>query len=245
MSLFPTSDPIEEARLLLPWYITGKLTEPERKLVEHVLAQSPELQADHQRELRMVDLIHANTGLLQLTAVDTTPQRLSKLMKRIERETNPPVILPTPPIAPDTVKKPLSLRQFLLNLLPDMAWLTPTNAVFATLLIVQVGVLIWFAQIASTSKENNYVSASVMDAQTAISVTNGMKLLVEFKDDAQVQQVRDFLLKWNAHITDGPDANNLFKIEVKGTSSTDKHSSVILEQMQQDQTVLTFIGQEF
>jgi hypothetical protein len=245
MSLFPNGDPAEEARLLLPWYITGKLTEPERRLVEQMLAQNPELKSDYQRELRMVGLIRENTSLLQLTTVDSTPQRLDKLMKRIEREESAKA---APAARPTTTAKPkaaLGWWQRLRNLLPDSGWLTPANAVFATLLVMQVGVLGWFAHLVTAPTEDLYVSASVADKQTAVPVTDGMKLLVEFKDNAQVQELRSFLLKWNAHITDGPDANNLFKIEIRDTPATDKRSAVILQQMQQDQAVVTFIGQEF
>lgn len=245
MSLFPNGDPAEEARLLLPWYITGKLTEPERKLVEQMLAQNPELKSDYQRELRMVGLIRENTSLLQLTTVDATPQRLDKLMQRIEREENAKVAPAARPTITAKPKAALGWWQHLRNLLPDSGWLTPANAVFATLLVMQVGVLGWFAHLATAPTENLYVSASVADKQTAIPVTDGMKLLVEFKDGAHVQELRSFLLKWNAHITDGPDANNLFKIEIRDTPATDKRSAVILQQMQQDQAVVTFIGQEF
>lgn len=49
MDLYPNGDPVEEARLLLPWYITGKLTEAERALVERMLEQHTDLKEEYLR----------------------------------------------------------------------------------------------------------------------------------------------------------------------------------------------------
>lgn len=250
MSQYPQGDPVEEARLLLPWYITGKLTEPESRLVEKMLEQHPELHEEYQRELRLVDMIRANTGLLHLTAVDTTQQRLDRLMKRIgrdEQEKNP---------SPDNSVKKTSSKgithgwwQFFRSLLPQAGWLTPASAVFALLLLVQAGFLGWFAYQAGNSPDTVYISADVTDSKASIPVTSGMVLLIGFNGNAQVQQMQAFLAKWNARIVDGPDDNNLFTIEIRTPppvgSSADQHSDLILQEMQQDQAMVDFVGRKF
>lgn len=247
MSLYPHGDSVEEARLLLPWYITGKLTEPERKLVERVLETHPELADEYRRELKLVDMIRANTALLQLSAVDTTQQRLEKLMKRIESEEQVNSVLSpaaTPRLAPrrDWLGE---AKQWMLNLLPRWEGLTPANAVFALLLLIQAGFLGWFAHSASSQQEGIYVSATVAGDPTAVPVVNGMVLLVDFNGDARVQQVREFLLHWNARILDGPNDTGYFKIEMKDVLSSDPQAGTILQQMQQDNAVIAFIGREY
>ena len=249
MSLFPQGNPIEEARLLLPWYITGKLSEAEHEFVERVLAQHPSLQAEYRDELAMVGLIRNNASLLQLSTMDSTPQRLDKLMKRIERETrhteSPAVPTQPTPLKPPAQVKP-SWADFLRQWIPNATWFTPANAVFATLLVIQAGLLGWFSQSSfTTNPENIYVSATVSEAPTTVAVTKGMTLLVGFRDEAQIQQLRQFLHQWNAHIIDGPDNNDLFRLQVRDVPATDQRSEVILEQMQQDQNVIAFIGREF
>lgn len=247
MSLYPHGDPVEEARLLLPWYITGKLSESERKLVERILETHPELADEYQRELKLVDMIRANTVLLELSAVDTTQQRLEKLMKRIEREeqTNPAESsVPSRQFAP----KPDWLgevKQWVRKLLPTWEGLTPVNAVFALLLLIQAGFLGWFAHSASSQQEGIYVSATVAGDSTALPVVNGMVLLVDFNGDARIQQVKEFLLHWNARILDGPNDTGYFKIEMKDVMSSDPQASTILQQMQQDNAVIAFIGREY
>jgi hypothetical protein len=249
MSLYPPGNSLEEARLLLPWYITGKLTEPEKKLVELMFEQHPELHEEYVRELNLVGLIRDNNSLLHLTAVDTTQHRLDKLMKRIAREEvqkEGKEELADARLIP--VRKPFRLGAFLQGLLPDMKWLTPANAVFASLLAVQAGFIGWYVHSMSDNKpasENVYLSASVAEDKAAMPIVNGMVLLVDFNGEATFHQVRDFLLHWNARVVDGPVSGNLFKIEVKDVKPSDQRSDVILQQMQQDQKVIAFVGREF
>lgn len=243
MNEFPHGDPVAEARLLLPWYITGKLTAAERQFVAEMLEKYPALLQEHDDELKMVGLLRNNSSLLQLTAVDSTPQRLDKLLKRIrceEEAAEIPVPVALPPSRPG-----FRLGDFLRSLIPQGQWLMPANVVFASLLLVQIGVLGWFAHTAGRP-ETLYVTASAEDGGVAaVPVVQGMRLLVGFNDTAQVQQLREFLQKWNARVIDGPDANALFKVEIRGISPHDQRSEVILQQMLQDQAVLTFAGREF
>jgi len=258
MSRYYQGDYLEEARLLLPWYITGRLTEPEKKLVESMLEKHPVLKREYEHEMTMVGLIRENAGLLQLTAMDTTQQRLNKLMKHIERDQQQmdasvgkamPADIGVATATTKPSPTPPRLLSYLKGWLPKPSWFTPANAVFASLLVIQIGVMAWYMQVSGTSKaapDNNiYVSASVEDHKMTVPVVTGMVLMVDFNEDAQVKQMRKFLNQWNARILDGPDANNLFKIEVKGVPETDKRSEAILQQMQQDQKVVAFVGRDF
>ncbi|SEA42686.1 hypothetical protein SAMN05660964_01584 [Thiothrix caldifontis] len=250
MSQYPHGDPIEEARLLLPWFITGKLSGPERKLVESVLAKYPELADEYRRELKMVDMIRANTALLELSAVDTTQQRLETLMKRIEREEHTENVpqAPPQPLTPQLTWLQ-GLQQKLHHFFSNTSWLIPANAVFASLLLIQAGFLGWFVYTNSASQEgiqdSIYVTATATDDSSVVPLVKGMVLLVDFNGEAQVNQVREFLLRWNARIVDGPESGGLFKIEVKDVSPSAQESDAILQQMGQDNTVVAFIGREY
>ncbi|MEN9501850.1 MAG: hypothetical protein RI964_1135 [Pseudomonadota bacterium] len=267
MSRYPNGDTLEEARLLLPWYITGKLTEPEKELVQRMLEQHPVLQAEYEREVTLVDLIRENHSLLQLTAVDTTGQRLDKLMRRIERENQgnnaagaakpaSPALdqaqttISTPASA-QTSPRPLSTRcwQFLQNLLPSNVGFTPTNAVFASLVVVQAGLVGWYVWSANpmATVSNSALTTTTYQTATApiVATAKDLELLVDFNDAVQIRQVRDFLQRWNAHIIDGPDVNadNYFRLEVRGVQPQDaKQADTIVQQMQQEQTVINFAG---
>lgn len=248
MNSYPHGNPLEEARLLLPWYITGRLTEAEKTLVETMLAQYPELREEYEREINMVGLIRENSSLLQLTALDTTQQRLDKLMKRIERTDHDKADTETSHFPPPVAKpaKAGRWREFLRGLWPENGWLTPANAVFASLLAIQAGFIGWYAHaMTSNNTETVYVSASVVENKQPLPIVKGMVLLVDFNEESKFQQVRDFLRQWNARIMDGPDSGNLFRIEVRDVNPDDKRSDAVLQQMQQDQTLVSFIGREY
>ncbi|EIJ35209.1 hypothetical protein [Thiothrix nivea] len=245
MDLYPNGDPVEEARLLLPWYITGKLTEAERALVERMLEQHTDLKEEYLRELMLVDMIRANESLLRLTAVDTTQQRLDKLLKQIGREERALGQTSREPAMPAARKPVTDWWQFFRNLFPEDGWLKPANAVFALLLLVQAGFLGWFAHALSTSEDSIYVTAGVADNKAEVPVIRGMVLLMGFNGNAPMSQVQDFLLKWDARILDGPDANNLFKVEFRAIDPDDLLSGLTLQQIQQDQAVVDFAGRPF
>ncbi len=260
MSRYPNGDPLEEARLLLPWYITGKLNEPEKELVERMLDQNPTLKAEYEREVALVEVIRENQSLLQLTAVDTTGQRLEKLMRRIEREAPTDTVVSdatshtsvadsigvgvsttSPKRSPSHLGVGQRIWQFLQSLIPLKEGFVPANAVFASLLALQVGFVGWYAWYTQPDTQMTYQSAT---ATTATNTEKGLELLVDFNDRAQVQQVREFLLRWNARIVDGPDvnANSFFRVEVKGISAQEQQADEVVQQMQQEQAIINFAG---
>lgn len=249
MNQYPQGDPVEEARLLLPWYITGKLTEPERRLVEQMLAQHPELHEEYQRELKMVEMIRSNHSLLQLTAVDTTQQRLDKLMKRIGREEqakSAPPVSSSPVTA--TARKAAARQwwQVLADLWPQTGWLTPASMVLAGLLLVQGSVMGWLLY--QYQGEGGIVNETVYESADVPldKVAPGTILLVSFQEAASISQLQAFLGKWNARIVDGPDDNHMFRIELRQVPPSDQQrSDLILREMQQDQSLIGFIGREF
>lgn len=228
----------EEARLLLPWYITGKLNEAERRLVEKALEEYPELRHEYQHELKMVDMIRGNAGLLNLKALDTTEHRLGKLMRRIEQEQA--TASQQKPQAATTGSGKFSLRGFLRNLIPSTDWLTPANAVFATLLVIQAALIGWTLH----DKPTDFFTVTSTDENQGQTPVQGMALLVGFNDDARLGEVNDFLKQWNARIFDGPDAGNLFRIELRDNEPGSPQSKVTLQQIKKNQQLINFIGQE-
>lgn len=264
MSRYPNGDPLEEARLLLPWYITGKLNEPEKELVERMLEQNPTLKAEYEREVALVEVIRENQSLLQLTAVDTTGQRLEKLMRRIEREAPTDTVVSnaashtsvadsigvnvavgastvSPKRSPARPSVGQRVWQFLQSLIPLQEGFVPANAVFASLLALQVGFVGWYAWYTQSGTQMTYQSAT---ATTTANTEKGLELLVDFNDRAQVQQVREFLLRWNARIVDGPDAdaNSFFRVEVRGINAQEQQADEVVQQMQQEQAIINFAG---
>ena len=247
MSQHSNSDPLEEARLLLPWYITGKLTEPESALVQHMLEQHPVLQAEYERELMVVNLIRENHSLLRLTAVDTTSQRLDKLMRRIERDTPSTMVptIPEPPRPVPTADKP-SWWERLKQLFPSGNRFAPAYVGFAALVAVQIGLLAWYSGAVSNSLlKQTQATYQVATADSgAASADSAAKLLVEFDDTDSFAQVKNFLERWHLRIIEGPAHDNtvFFRLEVIDQDLSSQQLDAMVQQMQQEQGIINFAG---
>lgn len=232
-------NPLEEARLLMPWYVTGKLADDEKAFVEVMLAEHPELGAALQQEKELVGLVRDNTQLLEITALDSTQQRLDKMLSRIEREEVPAKQRAEQKQASsqaDSVKGASWLSGLFKQPLFDMNWLTPANAVFASLLAVQLGVAAFFMQ--GETSETIYESATAEEtsAETSVNAVH----LVDFDRDALHGDVIDFLSQWNARVISGPDANNMFVIEV-----TEADNAQMMQAIDAQGTPVKFIGSKF
>lgn len=233
-------NPLEEARLLMPWYVTGKLDNDEKAFVEAMLTEHPALASALQQEKELVGLVRENTQLLEITALDSTQQRLDKMLSRIDREEAPAKqVTEQANAATITHAKPATDSWFsglFKKPLFDMNWLTPANAVFASLLAVQLGVASFFMQ--NDKSETIYESATAEATVTETSVN--VVHLVDFDRDALHGDVLDFLSKWKARVISGPDANNMFVIEV-----TEADNTQMMQEIDAQGTPVKFIGSKF
>lgn len=267
MSNLESNELLEEARRLLPWYLTDKLSKAEQGLVNQALESFPELQLELAQEEKMMRVVRTNTSLLELSALDTTEQRLNKLLARIDREEEkleePELIEPiySAPAMPavtatETAKSntPIKAKKNWLEFLwrePlfNLNWLTPANAVFASLLIAQVALLAYSAS--KPDAENKFSVASVESKTPQPVNTDGntevSRFLVQFANDAKHQEICDFLNQWHAHIVAGPNAQSIFTIEMPVAPNTDKVALAdnIMKQTAQQSSPVLFLGPQF
>lgn len=250
---------IEEARLLLPWYLTNTLSDDEQVLVNKALEASPELRKEFVREEKMMRLVKENTSLLELSALDTTEQRLENTLARIEwdeQQAAEPVgeasISTMQHSATKTESSSWFSRLFKQKLF-DVEWLTPANAVFASLLAINAGVL-GYHQLSQPDTvyvdhaNAAYTSASVAQQATATAVKSlQQQFLMEFQMDAQHGEVCDFLNEWNARIVEGPNSRNVFIVEMPTTPHTDVAAlaSDIMAKASNNKAPVVFIGPKF
>jgi hypothetical protein len=232
---------LEEARLLLPWYLTGQLSAAEKELVDNALIQFPELKDELAHEEQMKKLVCQDAQLLELAALDTTPQRLDNLLKRIAREDEQKqdsiahtasVDLARPIIKPTTnthATKPSRWGKWFSELF-SAEWLTPANAVLAGLLVCQVGAggIYYYlshqqANVVPTSYSTaSIASGEVCDTSGSIKIKlipNDQLAYVDFKDSTTVEQVRTFLQTNNMELLQTPPSNNPDMYLIKFTST--------------------------
>lgn len=163
---------VDEARLLLPWSLTGQLSKQEQAMVDAALENSAEFRAEYAQEERMLRTVRENTSLLELSAMDTTELRLNKLLTRIEKEpahaqAKPSEVLPAITIQGETAwtKFKQGWKDFWQGS-GNATWLTPANAVLGVLVLSQAVLgAVYLTKPAKT--ETLYTVASVPSEQIA------------------------------------------------------------------------------
>lgn len=239
---------IEEARLLLPWYLTNTLSDEEQELVNKALEASPELRKEFVREEKMMRLVKENTSLLELSALDTTEQRLGNTLARIEREEQQQVKMAekaqTAPEKQKAATKSSWLSSMFERKLFNLEWLSPANAVFASLLAIQAGVLGYYQLNHSNSV---YTSASVEQQTSVVEKSLKQQFLMEFQSGAQYGDVCDFLNKWDASVVAGPNSRNVFIVEMPVAPHTDAGAFAddIMVKASDDNAPVVFIGPKY
>lgn len=239
---------VEKARLLLPWYLTNKLSEEEQMLVNRALEVSSELRQEFLQEEKMMRLVRGNTSLLDLSAVDTTEQRLDKMLARIDREEDQKAdeasLMPLEQVEPNKQKQKKEQRPHVpwYKKLFNHDWLVPANAVFASLLVVQLGFIGLYS--VRNQSQTSYELASIEDETKA---TDRALFLIEFNPNAQHKEVCEFLNQWNARIVQGPNMANLFTIEMMVASNVDKVSVAdkIMLKHQDEDSLVRFAGPQY
>ena len=74
----------EYVSLLLPWYVTGKLTATEIDEVEEVLKISVKLQRELALQQKLAQMVQDDPDVLNMVAISTQEQRLGSLLERIQ-----------------------------------------------------------------------------------------------------------------------------------------------------------------
>ncbi len=246
---------LEEARLLLPWYLTNKLTTAEHVLVTQALALYPELRKEQRQEGKMMQLVKDNTSLLELNVMDATSQRLAKLMERIESESESKS--ESVPESPQTPVRPKSRwRDFFQGgTLFDLEWLTPASAVFASLLVLQAGFIAYLTLGANREAGNGGAGNAVYEV-ASVSPSNGLdapqtgeeaRFLMEFAQDAPHKDIVDFLNALNAHIIAGPNAQNIFTVSMLVAPNVDKAALAesIMQKTAGKNSPVLFVGSQY
>ncbi len=123
--------------------------------------------------------------------------------------------------------------------------LSPANAVLATLLMFQVGVL-GYMYISKPESQVQYTSASVKSTNAATEQQKTL-LFIEFEEDTRYGAICNFLNDWGARIVDGPDSMNVFSVEMSTDTpeNANKLVETIRQQAAQANVPVAFIGLEF
>lgn len=199
----------DDVRELLPWYVTGTLSEQEKAAVEALLEES----AEARDELEWLRQLHRTAQNVH----DTQPSDLGwqRLRQEIKREQ------PAPP-KPETESS---------NVIPIKRgkWL-PKLAVAASLIVaVQVGILYQQGQ-------DDTAIQPLSEDITALE--NSWVVQVKFDTQADWQEILGILDASSARILDGPSPTGLVRLRVDRLSSSYKSVEELITWLQAQPSIV-------
>lgn len=218
----PSEPAPSEAELLLPWYATGRISAPDRALVDAALASDPLLR-------RSLDLIRADmdeTIVSNERLPAPSPRVFDKLLAGIDAEPRRAPVLAT------TRKSIVGwLEAALLALSPrKLAY----AGLAATALIAVQGAVITGLFIGGESGRFGTASAPI--------TVPGTYVMLSFVPDARASEIAAFFRRYNAAVIDGPRANGFFKVRVGETTLSRTEIAGLVERMKAERNLIGFVA---
>ncbi len=185
----------EEIEMLLPWYVTGKLSLSDHGQVEAYLARHPEM-------MKQLDLIREEQSeAVAANEVIAAPsvQSLDKLMASVAQENRPH--------AGDFVSRIVNQVSefFTAPSAGAVKWAAAAAAVMLMVQAVAIGALMTDRRVPGTSQTAS--GEKVSDAK-------GTFALVRFSAEARAQDIAATLSELKVKIVNGPAANGFFTIRL-------------------------------
>jgi len=192
---------------LLPWYVNGTLSGTDRTAVATHLQECPSCRTELDELIRMgaqiKQAIHAEPSP-SASLADTVLSRVRETVQRDQAHLHP-----SPAITVESHSFVRSIDLWLRNLfLPQ--WV-PT--LIATLVVAQLGVLLWAVSQRIPSVEvGGSITSRGLGSPTA-------RFRVEFQPSASMQQIQTLLQGMHGRVLDGPTADGAYIMEIPAPDS--------------------------
>ncbi|MCK5726102.1 MAG: hypothetical protein KAH22_04665 [Thiotrichaceae bacterium] len=223
----------EEASLLLPWYITGKLSLDEVKKVESCLATSTSLRQELASEQKLSTMIRTDPDVLDLMAITTEDQRLAALLGKINKSSQQEISHNV------KTRSDFSFYQVLegigkLFLPPSFSWASTAIAVF---LLVQIVI---FSSILADRTGGQYklVTAPI---ENAIILEKDVQLIIQFHPEASPLDIQRILKNSHVKIFENPDGGTNYNL-VLNKKQTKESWNKIMNLLSNNPSIL-FVGE--
>lgn len=210
----------EEIETLLPWYVTGRLCDTERKRVEHYLEDHPEVVS----QLALVrdendSSIFANEALGAPRAGG-----LSDLLGRIEAEDGP-------------VRA--SLVERISGWLPSFDAQNFQVAALAAVVLIVAQAIIIGALMSGGPSGPGFETATGPSSQR---VQNSAQLLISFKETATAGEIAAVLLEIGGRIVNGPKAGGIYEVSLLDKTLTVAQKDSLVEKLQKRTSLIGFVS---
>ncbi len=229
--------PHEDIRLLLPWYLSGKLDAEELETVKHHLSECADC-AGELEELRFMGVAIAEPDDSLDSMLD---MRLSEMESNIMDRISAFEDSRAPEKRPAAAPLKASLWERVQEFFEGFKLPLQMPAGVAALVLLQLAIIIGLAYKIYLGEPEGYVVLSGPQETTAA----GPVIIVSFVDTATEAQIRETLSGINGRIIDGPKSGGLYIVELPTEGSSGKSVEQVIQNLKSERDVVknVFRGQ--
>ena len=210
----------EDIEMLLPWYVTGNISEDDRARVDHYLADHPEIA----RQLELVRDEMGETVAVNEALGSMPAGALDSLLTQIEKTDGPAIERAQRPGLLESLRGLLSIF--------DTPALQIAGAVAAIVIVAQAVVIGSLVRDDGSGYETASGPADVISA--------GSRLLMAFNKDATAAQITELLENIEGTIVGGPKAGGLFEVRVSDVELSDTELESMVSRLKQRSSVIRY-----
>jgi len=220
----PSQEDIEQ---LLPWFVTGKLEDADKQLVESYLRTHPALRS----QIALIEAEQSDVTANNEAVGAPSADLLAKLMVRIEGRS----------LAASPLTLAAGWMQRALDWLGDRSALVPVVAAATFAVLLQAGViatLLWHsAPVANGPKSFQTASAPPVAATDAATY-----VLAGFAPTATAQQIEQTLTPLGITIADGPKAGGIYRLRLAGKALGEAERDMLMTALKANSGVVRFVA---
>ena len=217
--------PGEEIEMLLPWYVTGKISDDDRARVDRYLADHPEVQS----QLALVREEIEETGAMAEALGSPRAGALDKLLADIEALDGPAIARAEAPSLAERLSAWLPSFES-----PAMQFAGIAAAIVIVAQAIVIGTLVGGGNGGGAQYETATGSETV--------VRPGTRLLVAFEPGATAEAITALLDEKNAAIVSGPKGSGLFEIRISEQQLDDAAIDLAIADFKARSGVVRFVA---
>ena len=236
---------------LMPWYNLGKLSDAEKAMVDEALTQDPALKEQLTLEKEMMSKVVADPKILDKSAFESNAARLNNVLSQIDD-----IVAQSTPAKKKVVLEPTKetisifagVKSFFTGLLTGNSH-SFTYAVFATLTVVQLGLLMFFVAPSAMQDRSEFITSSAetnLAQEPVVTEANEVSelvLLITVENNLQVEGFTSETLG-EVKLEILPSNYGYYRVRIN-KKRTPEEIEVLKNELSHKTSNVIFVGQEF
>lgn len=236
---------IEKARQLLPWYITGRLSSSEVKLVKEAISSCPSLCVDYEEQQKLSQILKEKPQLMDVSVISTQEQRMDALMQRIHAEKqDQDSIAKAMPSLPFFYQAFEGFKEWSKQIMTNI-FVFPTNrwafSAVASVVLIQVTMLSFLLN-KQENKVNQVNDYEVMSDDILVK-SNKNRIIVSFDQKATAADKLDILQAIDKHIVEHSSDSTFYTLIFSEDMTTDQLDALLVKM--KHNKLIQFVGKGF